>query len=95
MIHFTYMGTAAIQDTQRFSPNILFCSPSRFTKISMGKRHDSFTPENSFFLFAKVVTAKSKGRMPDVWLFVGVPHRVARWYIFKPKITIWINCGGS
>jgi hypothetical protein len=46
-------------------------------------------------LFNKVVMAKSKGRMPDVWLFVGVPHRVARWYIFKPKITIWINCGGA
>jgi hypothetical protein len=21
--------------------------------------------------------------------------RVARWYIFKPKIPVWVNCGGS
>jgi hypothetical protein len=29
------LSTAAIQKAQRFSPNILFFSPSRFTKISM------------------------------------------------------------
>jgi hypothetical protein len=22
-------------------------------------------------------------------------HRVARWYIFRPKIAIWVNLGGS
>jgi hypothetical protein len=25
----------------------------------------------------------------------AVPYRVARWYIFKPKIQIWVNFGGS
>jgi hypothetical protein len=25
---------------------------------------------------------------------LGIPVRVARWYIFKPKIPIWINFGG-
>jgi hypothetical protein len=24
-----------------------------------------------------------------------VQHRVARWYIFKPEIQIWVNFGGS
>jgi hypothetical protein len=23
-----------------------------------------------------------------------VTNRVARWYLFKPKITIWVNFGG-
>jgi hypothetical protein len=23
------------------------------------------------------------------------PRRVARWFIFKPKIPIWVNFGGS
>jgi hypothetical protein len=25
-----------------------------------------------------------------------LPHiRVARWYVFKPKVSIWINFGGT
>jgi hypothetical protein len=28
-------------------------------------------------------------------LFHGFCIRVARWYIFKPKITSWVNFGGS
>jgi hypothetical protein len=27
--------------------------------------------------------------------FFGLSSRVARWYIFKPKIPIWVNFGGS
>jgi hypothetical protein len=34
-INYISLSAAAIQDTQRFSPNILFCSPSRFTNINM------------------------------------------------------------
>jgi hypothetical protein len=29
------LSTAAIQNAQRFSPNIFVCSPSRFTRTSM------------------------------------------------------------
>jgi hypothetical protein len=25
----------------------------------------------------------------------GLPFRVARWFVFKPKIQIWVNFGGS
>jgi hypothetical protein len=25
---------------------------------------------------------------------MALMHRVARWFIFKPKITIWVNLGG-
>jgi hypothetical protein len=25
----------------------------------------------------------------------GVQCRVARWYVFKPKIKIWVNFGGA
>jgi hypothetical protein len=24
----------------------------------------------------------------------GVAIRVARWFLFKPKIPIWVKCGG-
>jgi hypothetical protein len=24
----------------------------------------------------------------------GDPNRVARWFIFEPKIPIWVHCGG-
>jgi hypothetical protein len=26
--------------------------------------------------------------------FIQNPIRVARWYVFKPKIPIWVNIGG-
>jgi hypothetical protein len=26
---------------------------------------------------------------------IAVPRRVARWFVFKPKIQIWVNIGGS
>jgi hypothetical protein len=29
-----------------------------------------------------------------VLLVERVEHRVARWFIFKPKITIWVNSEG-
>jgi hypothetical protein len=25
----------------------------------------------------------------------ALPNRVARWFVFKPKIPIWVNFGGS
>jgi hypothetical protein len=44
-INYISLSTAAIQDTQRFSPNVLFCSPSRFTKISIAQSFSPFCHE--------------------------------------------------
>jgi hypothetical protein len=32
---------------------------------------------------------------PLVSLAAGIVYRVARWFVFKPKIQIWVNFGGS
>jgi hypothetical protein len=50
-------------------------------------------------LFAEQKIKASTARLKN-WeikpLYLDVPHtRVARWYIFKPKIPIWVNFGGS
>jgi hypothetical protein len=33
-------------------------------------------------------------RQPSKQYALCIARRVARWYIFKPKISIWVNFGG-
>jgi hypothetical protein len=35
-----------------------------------------------------------KFRVNGFFIVVGVHGRVARWFVFKPKIPIWVNFGG-
>jgi hypothetical protein len=34
---------------------------------------------------------KNSGR---IYHYIGLQSKVASWYIFKPKILIWVNCEG-
>jgi hypothetical protein len=50
---------------------------------------------------AKPLSSSDDNLLPSIELFQTQPSsrsvhaRVARWYIFKPKIPIWVNFGGS
>jgi hypothetical protein len=44
-------------------------------------------------LWALAVLQAKKGIL-IFGFFFAVPTRVARWHIFKPKISIWVNFGG-
>jgi hypothetical protein len=37
----------------------------------------------------------SGSRLEAHLTFLKGPTRVARWFVFKPKIPIWVNFGGS
>jgi hypothetical protein len=47
-----------------------------------------------WLLVQKVPKEKKRFRF-EIWVRTGVSNRVARWYIFNPKILIWVNFGGS
>jgi hypothetical protein len=54
----------------------------------MGKTQTEATEERE--------TERGGGQSDDMQIFrLGVPGMAARWYIFKPKIPICVNFGGS
>jgi hypothetical protein len=48
-----------------------------------------FVPMHVLFLRGMPISATSK-----LFLQIILPTRVARWYILKPKIPLWVNFGG-
>jgi hypothetical protein len=47
------------------------------------------------FFFKKVFAIERFGRKTNKHSSSVVFGRVARWFVFKPKIPIWVNFGGS
>jgi hypothetical protein len=42
----------------------------------------------------KSTTVRCRHRQPRLFLVKGFQRRTARWHIFKPNISIWVNFGG-
>jgi hypothetical protein len=49
---------------------------------------------HAFISFRRKKLLFQKGLFYIIDIDAGVSHRVARWYIFKPKIPTWVNFGG-
>jgi hypothetical protein len=40
----------------------------------------------------KIIPAVSPQPEFQIRSFIPIDPRIARWYLFKPKIPIWVNC---
>jgi hypothetical protein len=59
-----------------------------FIFVSVCHVGDILTGGKKKFSMHKIYARKS------IWVLVFLEIRVARWFLFKPKIQIWANFGG-
>jgi hypothetical protein len=70
--------------------DVLTCETVRTTSINSWSQHDC----HRLFIYFWIVTHGVNKLLWEKIPPAGVASRVARWFVFKPKIPIWVHLGG-